>query len=197
MWTGFAGPTLLLLDNDIPAELKDAFTRVAFTEAERIVVKPPKTYLPGDTGAEENAWDSYAPAMALALDPTHPRAAAWFKALKIYAVNTYSHPSDRTSDEKIGTDVLKDLISTTNLFDDFTSKTTTFSIPTTSRFPARSSAIPSSSSNWPTNSITRISADEFALYAMHHVKDGLGKNRQVSCSSSPPANTPFPNGSDW
>src|SRR5213078_3449747 len=79
--------------------------------ADRIVAKPPKSYLPGDTGAEENAWDTHAPAVALALDPDNPRASEWMKALKTYAVNVYSTAADKRDDP---------MVSTINIFDDLT-----------------------------------------------------------------------------
>src|SRR5437870_3294855 len=86
LWLGASGPAVILVWKDLPDDLKSDFKRVVDTEADRIVAKPPKDYKPGDTGAEENAWDEHAPAVALAIDPTNPRAADWMKALKTYAV---------------------------------------------------------------------------------------------------------------
>jgi hypothetical protein len=110
----------MLVWPDLSDNLREAIKRVAAVEADRIAAKPPKDYHPGDTGAEENGWDSHAPAVALGLDPNHPHAKDWWHALKVYAVNTYSIKADQTSNATIGTDHLKDLVTTANLFDDFT-----------------------------------------------------------------------------
>ena len=120
LWVGGFGPAALLVWDDLPPALRDDLKRVVFAEADRIAAKPPKDYQPGDTGAEENAWDTHAPAVALAMDPYHAHAERWLEALRKYAVNTYSVPADRTSDAKVGQHRVRALVTTSNLFDDFT-----------------------------------------------------------------------------
>src|SRR5205823_5966399 len=120
LWMGAAGPAALLMWNDLPDDLQHGFERITAAEADRIAAKPPKDYHPGDTGAEENGWDSHGPATALALMPNHPNAQKWLKALRIYAVNTYSIKADQTDGAMIGEDRVRDLVTTANLFDDFT-----------------------------------------------------------------------------
>ncbi len=110
LWLGSSGPAALMVWKDLPDDVKTDFKRVAGSEADRIVAKPPKDYKPGDTGAEENAWDEYAPAVALAIDPASPHAGDWMKALKSYAMNVYSIHADKG----------QEFVSTANLFDDFT-----------------------------------------------------------------------------
>jgi len=195
MWTGNAGPGVLLVWNDLSDDLKNDFKRLAFSEADRIVAKPPKTYLPGDTGAEENGWDSYAPAMALAVDPTNPRAPQWLKALKIYAVNTYSIKADRTSDAMVGTDRVRDLVTTTNLFDDFTLDNHGFFHPDYVQVSAQELGDSLLFLELGDQIHKTHLADEFRPYALHHVKDVWEKVARPLLL--PTGEFAFPNGTDW
>lgn len=120
MWISFMGTAAILTWDDLPGDLKKAFVEVCVVEADRVASKPPKNYKPGDTGAEENAWDMSAPAVALALVPRHGHANQWWRALCVYCVNTFSAPADRTSKEVIGANRVRDLVSTTNIFADLT-----------------------------------------------------------------------------
>jgi hypothetical protein len=120
LWTGAWGPAALLVWNDLPKELQQDLIRVAAAEADRVASKPPKDAKPGDTGAEENAWDTHAPAIALALSPDHPHAPRWLRAAQIYAANTYSTKADHISTAALGPDRVRDIVKTANLFDDFT-----------------------------------------------------------------------------
>lgn len=51
----------------------------------------------GDTKAEENGWEADVLAATLALFPDDALATQWAGRLKVFAVNSYSHPSDTTS----------------------------------------------------------------------------------------------------
>src|SRR5206468_12516516 len=108
-----AGVASLLVWHDLPEDLQHGLKAVTFAEADRIANKPPKNYKPGDTGAEENAWDLQAVTLAIALQGDHPHAERWWHAAKAYAINVYSVGKDRVGE-------MRDLVSTENLFDDFT-----------------------------------------------------------------------------
>ena len=120
LWTGAMGTAALLVWDDLPKDVQAEVKQVAATEADRVAARPPPDYVPGDTKAEENGWDLHALAIALALDPKSPRADDWWRSAKLYAVNTYSVKADQGSVAKIGADVTKDIVTTANLFDDFT-----------------------------------------------------------------------------
>ena len=185
LWLGSSGPAALMVWKDLPDDVKTDFKRVAGTEADRIVAKPPKDYKPGDTGAEENAWDEYAPAVALAIDPTNPHAGDWMKALKSYAMNVYSIHADKG----------QEFVSTANLFDDFTLENHGFFHP---------DYVQVSGQDLGTSLVvlqmgdklngTHL-ADEFKPCAMHHLKDVWEHvMRNLLLDDGQFA---FPNGTDW
>ena len=114
LWMQALGMATLLVYNDLGDELKSGVMRVAAAEAEWVGSHPPKDFANGDTGAEENAWNTGAPAVALALHGDVTSSSAWWKTLKSMTVNSYSHKSDsQTSASFAG------LITTANLNPDW------------------------------------------------------------------------------
>ena len=78
----------------------------------------------GDTKAEENGWECNVLAVTLALFPDDPLAPKWFDRLRQFAINSYSHPSDRDDRTVIDPDydrkTVADLYRGANLYDDYT-----------------------------------------------------------------------------
>lgn len=78
----------------------------------------------GDTKAEENGWETNVLACALALFPDDERAPRWFDAMRRFAVNCYSHPSDAADvtvpDPDYDGTTIADLYVGANLYDDYT-----------------------------------------------------------------------------
>ena len=78
----------------------------------------------GDTKAEENGWECDVLAATLGLFPTDPLAEKWFKRLRAFAVNSYSHPMDADNDEVVDPHydqtTVAQLYKGANLYDDFT-----------------------------------------------------------------------------
>jgi len=120
LWIGPAAEAAMLVWEDLPEATREAARRLPRPEADRIAATAPRDYRPGNTGAEENAWDMHALAAAIALNPDHPSAPQWWDGLKRYAVNTYSMKADQSDDSIVGEDRVRDLVNTANLFDDFT-----------------------------------------------------------------------------
>jgi hypothetical protein len=89
-------------------------------ELERAV---PTGYL-GDTKAEENGWEADVLAATLALFPTDSLASAWYERLQLFALNSYSHPSDANDttvvDSRHGQKRVCDLYQGANLYPDYT-----------------------------------------------------------------------------
>ncbi len=83
----------------------------------------PTGYL-GDTKAEENGWEACVLAAALGLFPDDPLAPQWFERLRLFAVNSYSHPSDADNMTVADPDRdevrICDLYRGANLYDDYT-----------------------------------------------------------------------------
>ncbi len=119
LWMQSLGPAVLLSWNEIGNDLKDGVARVAAAEADWVASRPPKDHAPGDTGAEENAWNTAAPAVALALKPDATSSTLWWKTLRSYSVNTFSHPADKRSSQTVGQDKVSELVSTTNVSADW------------------------------------------------------------------------------
>ncbi len=78
----------------------------------------------GDSKAEENGWEAGVLAAAIGLFPDDPLAPFWFRKMRRFAVNCYSHPSDRALTEPLdawyNNTSAADLYAGQNLFDDYT-----------------------------------------------------------------------------
>jgi hypothetical protein len=185
LWLGASGPACLLVWKDLPDDIKSDFKRIVATEADRIVNKPPKDYKPGDTGAEENAWDEHAPAIALAVDPTNAHAKDWMKALKTYAVNVYSVKADKG----------QEFVSTANLFDDFTLENHGFFHPDYVQVSGQHLGESLVFLQMGDKLNGTQFADEFKPYALHHLADCWEKVMKPLLL--PDGEFAFPNGTDW
>ena len=86
--------------------------------------RPIPTGYQGDTKAEENGWECDVLAATLGLFPNDPLAERWYKRLREFAVNSYSHPMDADNDEVADPDfdqtTIAQLYKGPNLYDDFT-----------------------------------------------------------------------------
>ena len=78
----------------------------------------------GDTKAEENGWEADVLAAALGLFPNDELAPQWFERLRLFAINSYSHPSDASNttviDAWYNPQTVADLYKGQNLYDDYT-----------------------------------------------------------------------------
>jgi len=115
LWMQSLGMGALLSWKELGNELKTDIKRVAAAEAGWVASRLPRSESPGNTGAEENAWDTGAPAVALAMMPEESSASLWMQTLTTYAANTYSHPEDKYRTGKIA-----ELVSTKNINRDWT-----------------------------------------------------------------------------
>lgn len=78
----------------------------------------------GDTKAEENGWEADVLAATLGLFPDDELAPKWFDRLREFAINSYSHISDKDNTTVIDPDydskTIADLYKGQNLYDDYT-----------------------------------------------------------------------------
>lgn len=102
------------------AELQQSTLRLIEFEADRFIIKAPKSSVRHDTGAEENAWNASMTSLACNMMPSHPRAKQWETAAKKYMYNTFSVKAD-AADATIGDDGLpiSEWVTTVNALDDF------------------------------------------------------------------------------
>jgi hypothetical protein len=95
LWTGTLGLTALLLEDEIDPDVVAACQRVLAHEADRLAEIPPASGYRGDSKAEENAWNSNAPALAAAWMSDDPRADVWMNTARRYLANTYTVPDEQ------------------------------------------------------------------------------------------------------
>lgn len=195
LWIGTAAVSAMLVWDHLPPELRDAVKKMTAPEADRIAAKPPKDYHPGDTGAEENGWDTHVVAAAIALNKNHPNMDNWWLALRKYAVNTYSLESDKTSDNLVGTDRIRDLVTTANIFEDFTTENHNFCHPGYLKVSGQELG-----EAWMILALgDRLFktdwANKFEPYALHNVKPVWEK--MLKYLLLPSGDFIFPNGQDW
>lgn len=78
----------------------------------------------GDTKAEENGWECDVLAVTLGLFPNDPLADKWFQQLRKFAINSYSHSSDKLNkaivDPEYNMETVADLYKGDNLYTDYT-----------------------------------------------------------------------------
>ena len=78
----------------------------------------------GDTKAEENGWECNILAATLGLFPNDTLAPQWFNRLRVFAINSYSHPSDQDNqtiiDPEYDQKTIADFFVGANLYDDYT-----------------------------------------------------------------------------
>ncbi len=78
----------------------------------------------GDTKAEENGWEVDVLAATLGLFPDDEMADKWFRRMREFAINSYSHPSDSKNNEIIDSwydnSTVASLYRGANLYDDWT-----------------------------------------------------------------------------
>ena len=82
------------------------------------------TNMEGDTKAEENGWECDVLAVTLGLFPNDKLAPRWFDRLREFAINSYSHESDKDFnyiiDHDYDTKTVADLYRGANLYADYT-----------------------------------------------------------------------------
>ena len=100
--SGIAALGVWLLWDDLPADVQQRFAAVVVDEA-RLRYAAPVRYLrdvqgryltQGDTGAEEESWNSRGLAAAVAMLPRHPQAQRWSRAMVLRMLAAYARPSE-------------------------------------------------------------------------------------------------------
>jgi hypothetical protein len=105
MWSSYAGRAGWLLWQALPSQLQVSLQNMTIFEANYVATLTPKYSTaasgaiesPGDTGGEEDAWYSLAPALALAMMPGSPQTALWRYKEQQMLIAAWARPSDVTS----------------------------------------------------------------------------------------------------
>jgi hypothetical protein len=119
-WTWFVGQAAWLVWERLPDDTKVMVARMVAHEANRFNERPPDDGKWRDTKAEENGWNSGAPALACSLFPDHPNAALWRERAIVYMINAFTVPADHTDSTIVDGKPVKARVTTVCLHDDFT-----------------------------------------------------------------------------
>lgn len=121
MWARAAGMAGWILWPRLDEPTRRSLARLIEHEADRFLAAAPKSRKFGDTGAEENAWNSQIVALAANMMPRHPHAPLWDQSAKQYMYNTLSVASDHR-DQRPGDDgrPIREWVTTVNAHPDYT-----------------------------------------------------------------------------
>ncbi len=102
LWAVSAGQAGWLLWDELSEQERAYVAAMVVSEAEYASARGPRYFrnrlgveiTPGDSQADEVSWDLMAPALALAMMPTHPSAPKWRNSLIAMGIAAFSRPSD-------------------------------------------------------------------------------------------------------
>jgi len=105
LWAAHIAEGAWLMWDELPTTTRTYVTNMTTYEANRFVnynvpywANPNGTYnTPGDTKAEENAWNSRMLSVAVAMMPTNANSAAWRNKASELMVSSFARPSDLTN----------------------------------------------------------------------------------------------------
>jgi hypothetical protein len=121
LWTRSAVLAGWIVWDELSPDLKESLCRMLVHEADRFLRQEPKSRLKNDTGAEENAWNAQILSLGAQMMPTHPRAAEWDRAAKLWCYNSLSVAADGVSDQMgDNSKPVREWVVTTNAHSDFT-----------------------------------------------------------------------------
>lgn len=124
LWTMSVAYSAFFQWNKLSAEQRQYVYQMLRAECHYELERTIPTGFAGDTKAEENGWECNVLAVTLALFPDDPLAPKWFERLREFAINSYSHSSDRYDHTVIDPDydrkTVADLYRGANLYDDYT-----------------------------------------------------------------------------
>lgn len=109
-----------LLWNHVDADTRDLVERVLTAEADILLTKPIATGSAGNTGAEDNGWNSPVPALAAVMFPDHPNREAWEQRAITLALNASSSAPDESSAELVDGQPLSEWMESVNIHPDLT-----------------------------------------------------------------------------
>ncbi|HJN17345.1 MAG TPA: discoidin domain-containing protein [Armatimonadota bacterium] len=183
LWTGSLGFAAAIMGEELEPNLRAACKRVVRAEADSRVGIPPASGHVGDSKAEENAWNSNAPALAAAWLADHPRAGEWMAGAKRYLANTYTVPDDASGK-------LASWVTTTTLYPSFACENHGFFHPSYQMV----SGMSLGDSLVMARVLNQAVASELKPFAEHHVMDAWKCLRRVVLDSGELA---YPSGLDW
>ncbi|GAA4303474.1 hypothetical protein [Aestuariibaculum suncheonense] len=132
LWSGYAGFAAWMMWDQLDKQTQLEILVMIYNECEWIMndkgLPAIKTYRdlkgeivsPGDTGAEENAWDSLILSVACAMMPEHPSHNQWMNKMIFLNLNALARPSDLESKKRYHGKLLNAWLVGTNINEDGT-----------------------------------------------------------------------------
>jgi hypothetical protein len=128
LWAYYAGFAGWMLWEDLPPGDRDAVERMLVYEADRFVDYEVPYYrdeagtvvFPGDSKAEENAWNANLLQLATAMLPDHPRQRLWMDKNLELMISAFSRPADLDSEREVNGKRLAVCLNGSNIADDGT-----------------------------------------------------------------------------
>jgi hypothetical protein len=128
LWAYYAGFAGWLLWDELPSEDRVAVERMLVHEADRFVHYEVPYYrdeagavvFPGDSKAEENAWNANLLQLATAMLPRHPRQRLWMDKNLELMISAFARPADVGSERRVNGKRLSVWLQGSNVADDGT-----------------------------------------------------------------------------
>lgn len=126
LWASSAGTAGWLLWDELSATDREYLRRMVEHEADRFTeygvpyysTKSGTIVSPGDTKAEENAWNGRILQLATAMMPQHPRRELWQKKMIELMLSAFARPSDATSARQLHGRTLAEWLQGSNVGND-------------------------------------------------------------------------------
>lgn len=126
LWAYFAGSAGWLMWDDLDAASRDLVQKMVVHEADRFLDYTVPYYqdpsgrivYPGDTKAEENAWNANLLQLATSMMPGHPHWALWMNKGLELMVSSFSRPADLSSNAVVNGRRVKDWLHGSNILED-------------------------------------------------------------------------------
>ena len=184
LWAAVAGQAAWLLWDHLDRPTRRLVRRMVVGEAERFVGLGPPARLRRDSKAEENAWNSLAPALAATMFSSHPRAPLWDRTARRWMLSAYLRPADLRSSRRVDGFPLRSFAGA-NLLDDFALENHGFF------HPDYLACVSIGMSNWLPY---RLAGRPLPRSALHNVSGVVGLLKRLS---SPDGGVFYPAGQDW
>ncbi len=110
LWAAYLGQGAWMLWDELDSDMRGSVAELVEWEANRLAtnVVPYWNGQGGDTKAEENAWNSMALSLAVAMMPKHPHVRAWKEKCSEFMVSAYATEADLKNNRRVDGKTVKD-----------------------------------------------------------------------------------------
>lgn len=128
LWAAVTGQAAWMIWDDLTPQEKGYVASMVASEADFVSARGPRYWknrageelTPGNSRADEVAWDLLAPALAIAMMPQDSRVPTWRASLASHAIAAFARPADLTSGQVVNGINVSEALGGTNANDDGT-----------------------------------------------------------------------------